>query len=75
MLGEAVLAIDRPVSAGRKRYFTFFLAVGANRLVHLPRATEASPGSSKSTVSHDKFSSRKGFHAGEMFLHRRISPH
>src|SRR3989338_5910911 len=35
-LCEALLAVDRAVSAGSKRYFALFLAVCANRLEHFP---------------------------------------
>jgi hypothetical protein len=54
VLGEAFLAIYRPVPAGLERHFTFFLAVGTNSFVHFPRAPEASA-APESTVSHDHF--------------------
>jgi hypothetical protein len=58
VLREAFLAIDRSVPAGLEGYFTFFLAVGANRLVHLSWAsvTTSAP---ESTVSHDNFPVRE----------------
>jgi hypothetical protein len=57
VLGEAILAVYRPVLAGLERHFTFFFTVRTNRLVHLSWASEA-PSAPKSTVSHNKFSVR-----------------
>ncbi len=62
MLGEAFLAIYRPVLAGLERHFTFFFTVGTNGLVHLSWAPEA-PATPKSTVSHDNFSVRAKYPA------------
>jgi hypothetical protein len=56
VLGEAVLTIDWPALSWLERYFTLFLAVGANGLVHFSWA-EISP-ASKSTETHDDFSVR-----------------
>lgn len=62
VLGEAFLAIYRPAFGGLERYFTLYLAVGANGLVHLSWASET-PSASKSTVSHVDFQSEKKFSA------------
>jgi len=57
VLGEAFLAIYRPVLAGLKRHFTFFFTVRTNSFVHFPWASVATS-TPKSTVSHVKYSVR-----------------
>jgi hypothetical protein len=51
VLGVAVAAVDRPALGGLERYFCFFPAVCAGRLVHLPRpAAEAAAAASAAEI-------------------------
>ena len=75
VLAEAVPAVDRSVCRRLERYFAFFAAVGAYRLVHFAWAAEAATALSVS-ICHICFSCCRTFvRTFTYFRHLRKSPY